>query len=115
MSIEHFLTLLDVLGAAGGHAQEVAPLNQVTVPDVNMLRLLDGMGSGAWPEVQVTEPERKEALQALGKVLFWNMQGLLVSCARRPFCFCKAARPCPLTSTKWRLVQSLVPSPQENC
>ncbi|NMT64808.1 cytochrome c peroxidase [Marinobacter orientalis] len=66
------LASLLVLGSSGTHAQEVAPLNQVTVPDVNMLGLLDGTGNGAW--LQVTEPERKEALQALGKALFWDMQ-----------------------------------------
>lgn len=88
VSIEHFLTLLDVLGAAGGHAQEVAPLNQVTVPDVNMLRLLDGTGSGAWPEVQVTEPVpplppgqlRKEAILLLqsGQALPANLDEMAI-------------------------------------
>lgn len=66
------LASLPVLGAPGLKAQEVAPLNQVTVPDVNMLGLLDGTGPGAW--LDITEPERKEALQALGKALFWDMQ-----------------------------------------
>ena len=66
------LTSLLVLGAPGGQAQEVAPLNQVTVPDINMLGLLDGTGNGAW--LQVTKSERKEVLQALGKALFWDMQ-----------------------------------------
>ncbi len=66
------LVSLLVLGASGVSAQEVAPLNQVTVPDVNMLGLLDGTANSAWP--QVTQPVREVALQALGKALFWDMQ-----------------------------------------
>ncbi|PLW81187.1 hypothetical protein CWI75_17290 [Kineobactrum sediminis] len=61
-----------LLGVPCAQAQEVAPLNQVTVPDVNMLGLLDGTGNGAW--LQVTQPEKKRALQGLGKALFWDMQ-----------------------------------------
>lgn len=61
-----------LLGASGGQAQEVAPLNQITVPDVNMLGLLDGTGNGAW--LTVTQPEKKRTLQGLGKALFWDMQ-----------------------------------------
>lgn len=66
------LASLLVLGVSGISAQEVAPLNQVTVPDVNTLGILDGTGNGAWPKV--TQSGRQVELQALGKALFWDMQ-----------------------------------------
>ncbi|WP_344953388.1 hypothetical protein [Zobellella aerophila] len=52
----------------------VAPLNQVAVPDVNTLGLLDGEGpnAGSWPII--TQPEKRTDLQRLGKALFWDMQ-----------------------------------------
>jgi len=57
-------------------AAPIAPLNQITVPDVNILGLLDKTGPGAsnpaWP--QITEVGNQFALQQLGKALFWDMQ-----------------------------------------
>lgn len=52
----------------------VAPLSRTTVPDVNMLGILDASGpnAGKWP--RITRTGQKVALQAMGKALFWDMQ-----------------------------------------
>ncbi|KPK52560.1 MAG: hypothetical protein AMJ59_26745 [Gammaproteobacteria bacterium SG8_31] len=70
-------------------AAPVAPLNAITVPDVNVLGILDGQGTpdavGAdqWPstfgaelgiELPITQPNQRIALQQMGKALFWDMQ-----------------------------------------
>ncbi len=61
-------------------AAPVAPLNAITVPDVNVLGILDGvggLGADAWPVVfggAITQPNKKLELQQLGKALFWDMQ-----------------------------------------
>jgi cytochrome c peroxidase len=52
-------------------AAEPAPLNHVTVPDINRLGLLDG-GVPGWPTF--TQQNQRTALQAFGKALFWDMQ-----------------------------------------
>ncbi len=53
---------------------QVAPLNQVTVPDVNRLGVLDktGPNAGAWPKI--TNSGNQINLQRLGKALYWDMQ-----------------------------------------
>ena len=62
-------------------AAPIAPLNAITVPDVNALGILDGQGpiAGAelWSEVfggAITNQGQRPALQQLGKALFWDMQ-----------------------------------------
>lgn len=57
-------------------AAPIAPLNAITVPDVNVLGLLDKTGPGAnnpaWPKI--TNPGKQVRLQQLGKAWFWDMQ-----------------------------------------
>ena len=62
------------LGQAIALAAPIAPLNAITVPDVNVLGLLDrtGPGAGAWP--QITNQGQQTRLQQMGKALFWDMQ-----------------------------------------
>jgi len=62
-------------------AAPVAPLGAITVPDVNMLGILDGRGPTAgaadWVAVfggPITNRDQRIALQQLGKALFWDMQ-----------------------------------------
>lgn len=75
-------------------AAPVAPLNKITVPDVNVLGILDGTvdfdsqgiplnpGADKWPDRfgepsfngPITKPGQRTALQQLGKALFWDMQ-----------------------------------------
>ncbi|MBR9856523.1 MAG: hypothetical protein GYB38_02325 [Gammaproteobacteria bacterium] len=71
--------------ASGASAQRfeppaVAPLNKITVPDINKLGILDGAAPddfpdailGNWPVI--TNTEKRTDLQRLGKALFWDMQ-----------------------------------------
>jgi hypothetical protein len=62
-------------------AAPVAPLSAITVPDVNMLGILDAQGplagADAWSAIfggPITKPGQRTALQRLGKALFWDMQ-----------------------------------------
>lgn len=62
-------------------AAPIAPLNKITVPDVNVLGILDGggpvAGADAWPDVfggAITNANQRKELQQLGKALFWDMQ-----------------------------------------
>ena len=71
----------NAIGVADALAAPIAPLNAITVPDVNQLGVLDGQGpiAGAdqWITVfggRITKPNQRTALQALGKALFWDMQ-----------------------------------------
>ena len=61
-------------------AAPVAPLNAITVPDVNALGILDlqGTNASAWGQIfgggPITQQNQRLALQQLGKALFWDMQ-----------------------------------------
>lgn len=61
---------------AGPTLADPPPLKKITVPDVNMLGLLDGEGQGVstseWE--QITKPGKRVALQRLGKLFFYDMQ-----------------------------------------
>jgi cytochrome c peroxidase len=64
------------IGQQDALAAAIPPLGAITVPDVNVLGLLDKTGPGAdhpaWP--QITKPGNQLRLQQLGKALFWDMQ-----------------------------------------
>jgi cytochrome c peroxidase len=71
----------NAIGVADALAAPIAPLKAITVPDVNVLGVLDGQGpiAGAaqWIAVfggPITNPNQRTALQAMGKALFWDMQ-----------------------------------------
>ncbi|MCK7597019.1 hypothetical protein M0G74_06995 [Microbulbifer sp. CAU 1566] len=61
---------------AGPALADVPPLKKITVPDVNMLGLLDGQGQGVSPSEweQITKPGKRTKLQQLGKLFFFDMQ-----------------------------------------
>jgi cytochrome c peroxidase len=54
--------------------EKIEPLGSVSVPDVNVLGLLDksGPSAAAWPKI--TNVGQKVLMQSLGKALFWDMQ-----------------------------------------